>query len=61
MKKQGLIHYLILKTKELQAKKQADKIVIAIDGGVLEISCANLEKLTVDYIRDGFEIEEISG
>ena len=46
--------------KELQAKKQADKIVIEIDGRVLQLSNKDIENLTVEYIKGGFEIEEIS-
>ena len=46
--------------KELQTKKPTDKIVISIDGKILELPYEDIEKLTVEYIKGGFEIEEIS-
>lgn len=46
--------------KELQNVKQSQKIIITINEKALQLSYENIENLTADYIKGGFEIEEIS-
>ena len=45
--------------KELQVVRQAQKIIITIDEKTLQLSYENLENLTSEYIKGGFDIEEI--
>jgi len=46
--------------KELQKVKEAKKITIKINDKSLQLSAKNLEQLNKDYIRGGFEIEELN-
>lgn len=46
--------------KELQKVKEAQKIIITVNDKTLQIASENIELLTVDYIKGGFEIEELS-
>lgn len=45
---------------ELQSVKQCQKVVITIDEKVLQITDENISNITAEYIKGGFEIEEIT-
>lgn len=46
--------------KELQALKQPQKIIITVNDSALQLSKENVDKLDKEYIKGGFEIEEIT-
>ena len=46
--------------KELQNLKQTQKVVIEINNLVLQVSEDNIQKITKEYIKCGYEVEEIS-
>jgi len=45
--------------KELQSVKPCQKVIITIDQKVLQITNENVSNITSEYIKGGFEIEEI--
>ena len=45
---------------ELQTLKQANRVIITINDNTLQVSKDNIQNLTPEYIKGGFEIEEIS-
>ena len=46
--------------KDCISYKQTTKVVIVINGQSLEINENNIQSITADYIKGGFEIEELS-
>ena len=46
--------------KELQNVRKAQKIIIQIGENTLQLSYENIEDLTSEYIKGGFEIEQIT-
>ena len=55
-----LYEELSLFINEIIKIKEIDKVVININNNVLQLSKTDLEKLTGQYIKDGFEVEQIS-